>query len=101
MYVCESCCETFESPLSLEEYRGECHGTPAYEEISLSPCCHDSYDEAAICGRCGRYAPEHLFDCGLCPDCQTELSKETDEIISDFTPTEREYVLSLIESRFF
>lgn len=45
MYQCIDCNIEFNEPLQFEEYRGECHGTPAYENFYGCPCCGGGFDE--------------------------------------------------------
>lgn len=47
MYRCCNCGKLFEGDEidSFTEYRGECHGFPAYETVACSPCCHDDFEE--------------------------------------------------------
>lgn len=39
MYKCENCECVFEDANTVTEYRGECHGSPAYETYSVCPFC--------------------------------------------------------------
>lgn len=41
MYICLNCGDTFEEPETYSENMGEFWGTPAYEEFSVCPCCHE------------------------------------------------------------
>ena len=45
MYRCCECGKIFEEPKSVEEYRGEFWGTPAYERMDYSPCCEADFEE--------------------------------------------------------
>lgn len=74
-YICLSCHQTFEEPYEYEERHGFDHGP--FEHWSVSPCCHDGYDEAVECDRCGAAHPASLSmrsnspfsNERLCPDC--------------------------------
>lgn len=45
MFKCDCCGRTFEEPKILHESRGEYWGFPCYEDIAVSPCCNDSFEE--------------------------------------------------------
>ena len=45
MFMCEDCGAVFDEPKYWKEYRGECHGTPAYETVCGCPVCLGSFDE--------------------------------------------------------
>lgn len=44
---CCDCGKVFEPDdiMVVREYRGECHGFPAYESVALSPCCGEDFEE--------------------------------------------------------
>lgn len=44
-YRCLDCGLEFETPAHWEEYRGECHGVPAYETVYGCPMCDGDYEE--------------------------------------------------------
>lgn len=97
---CAECGMLFdeEDAVVIEEYRGECWGTPAYEPMSYSPCCEADYGEyeedySALykCKDCGKIyeygdlSREIINGLGSekeiklsCPDClgEVELYKE-------------------------
>ena len=46
MYKCDCCGELFDEPIVIRESRGEYWGFPCYEELTVSPCCKDSFEES-------------------------------------------------------
>lgn len=44
MYICLDCDVEFEEPAQWQEFRGECHGSPAYETMYGCPYCKGSFD---------------------------------------------------------
>lgn len=42
MFKCFLCNRTFDSPIAVEESRGEFWGIPCSETMYYSPCCNDS-----------------------------------------------------------
>jgi hypothetical protein len=55
MYVCVECGEVFSDPIRWKEDRGECFGSPSYEEYLGSPCCYSNYTEAHRCHCCDEF----------------------------------------------
>lgn len=92
MYICDNCNKIFSEPIKIREDRGECHGETAFEEYYVSPCCHDSYDEAAECARCGKLVTECSLDHELCENCQRDVLKRFQNFMDSFSKEEREYI---------
>lgn len=79
-YKCLECGEIFEEYeiKKWEEYRGDCHGTPAYETMVGCPHCGGDFEEAVRCELCGE---EHLPDelnFGVCNNCIEERRYDVD-----------------------
>lgn len=100
MYICDCCGRAFCEPQKVREERGECHGEIAFEEYYVSPCCHDSFDEAAKCARCGELSAQGSLDCGLCPRCQIDALKRFYDFMESFSDEEREYINLATEGEF-
>lgn len=45
MYICENCDITFETPLAIEESRGEHFGFPSWETVYVCPMCNGDFTE--------------------------------------------------------
>lgn len=74
MWLCKHCGETIDvGEFNWEKQQlGECHGAPAYEDVSSCPHC-GGYDivDAVRCRGCGWiYEEGMLDDDDLCADCQ-------------------------------
>jgi len=71
MFKCLDCGEVFSEDelLSWSEYRGECHGSPAYEKMCGCPSCKGDYEVAKACEICGEYFTESEMPDGVCEDC--------------------------------
>ena len=82
MFVCYECRETFDEPVCWREYRGECWGTPAYEELSGCPYCHGTYTEAHRCDCCGEWINTNVYvevdGKRYCEDCFTIKNLDED-----------------------
>jgi len=71
MFICEDCGAIFEEPDVWEEYRGECHGSPAYEKMCGCPYCRGGFSE--YCGD---------------DECEDEIPEMTDEEYEEFISKE-------------
>lgn len=76
MYICKSCGEKFENPITSHESMGEHFGRPVYEDIYRCPYCQsENFEEAERCFVCGDYfLANHADDC--CDECKEVLSNE-------------------------
>ena len=95
MYICNDCGHVFDDGESQTErdYRGECHGSPSYEEYRVCPVCGGNYDEAVKCAECGDYAAVSDLESGICPDCVKRTDKELRAVLLNcFSPAQREYL---------
>lgn len=90
-YICLSCHQLFDEPYEYEERHGLESGP--FEHWSVSPCCHDGYEEASEwreCDRCGAWHPKCLSAQSnspfsnemLCPDCFAAEEAEIDEYLN-------------------
>ena len=71
-YKCLECGHIFErgEEDSWSEYRGECFGFAAYEEMSGCPLCQGVFEETVPCGICGsEHLLEELNGASLCDEC--------------------------------
>ena len=81
----EKCCgcDAILEPGDFEfkrEYRGECHGTPAYEDVAVCPECgrsdfEDAHEDEFKCDCCKDWTPnecESTRKRGVCQDCVPE-----------------------------
>jgi hypothetical protein len=78
-YKCNGCGHTFEDGefAKKEEYRGVCHGTPAYENVYCCECCgSDDICDAEVCSKCGTVVAEDDFFDGLCEECSRDIYME-------------------------
>lgn len=48
MYHCIDCDRDFDEPAQYQEYRGECHGTPAYETVYACPICGGDFETKEV-----------------------------------------------------
>lgn len=55
MFICCDCGSSFHEPVQWVEDRGECFGSPAYEQLSGSPCCYGAYVKAFRCSCCDEW----------------------------------------------
>lgn len=71
MYICVECGHLFEDgeERTSREYRGECHGFPAYETISSCPMCGGDFENAKYCDNCDEWYAECDLSNGYCFNC--------------------------------
>ena len=87
MFVCVECGHLFDEDdiASWREYRGECFGYDAYEEMCGSPCCHANFVEAKVCSCCEGYITDRYVATGddryYCSECYCERGIEDDEYL--------------------
>lgn len=91
MYKCMECGHLFEEgeQKTWKEDRGECWGSPCYEEMSGCPLCNGAYEEATACKICGGYGD---MDEGeeYCNECKKDVLKRFQTFINaEFTAEER------------
>lgn len=75
-YKCLDCGEGFDEPKEWKEYRGECHGMSAYEEMVGCPHCEGDFEETTPCAICGVELTEAEAMYGLCEDCVSNQKKD-------------------------
>lgn len=88
MYKCCECGKLFEEPDTIQEYRGEFWGTPAYEPVDVSPCCEADFEEyEPTCKDCNMFTgcrDTRTGECEyFCGWLETEIGKD-DEPCKDF-----------------
>lgn len=98
---CNECGMLFaeEDLIEEEEYRDDAYGSPAYEKMTYSPCCHSDYSEYSEdssqmwkCKGCGKifYGDDLDIDyekvssieyeiVRACPECMDEVEKYDEE----------------------
>lgn len=94
-YFCDNCGNEFDEPTIITETHGLC--SPPYEEISLSPCCKDSFTVSdSCCNKCGK--PIKRNEYGLCSNCAHDALKRFIYFIcNELTQAERLYIDDSIE----
>ena len=91
MYKCYDCGNLFKKGEERTEYRGECHGSPAYETTMGCPLCNGDYDEINPCENCGTY--EKDFEEIFCEKCKEEIKKRFHDLVySEFSVEEIEVI---------
>lgn len=70
MYICDNCGNVFENPRTWREERSG--DGWAYETMTSSPCCDDSYSEAVPCQCCGMNLIPDTQD--YCKECERALN---------------------------
>ena len=80
MYKCLECGHLFDcgEERSTREYRGECFGFPAYEDVISCPVCGGDFAETKQCKICGsEHLEEELSGC-VCQECIEPYRKKFD-----------------------
>jgi RecJ-like exonuclease len=104
-YKCSHCGHIFDEgeQSSWNEYRGECHGSPAFKQMEGCPICKGDYEEAQKCKICGGefLEDELLGDC-VCENCVEEYKRnlKTCYAIAETTEKQEIKINALLVSAF-
>lgn len=91
-YKCVECGHIFEDGEidRWDEYRGECHGVPAYESMAGCPSCSGDFEEASECDSCGGvFLKEELF-WGMCEQCLYDYGRYDFKTCFEFADNDNE-----------
>lgn len=97
MYICKECGLSFETYGVMYENHGECHGTPAIEQIAVCPQCGSTgFEEAEQCESCGEWMPKGK---SLCEECGKNTMKRLYEVLQKtFEKEELTYISDHIDA---
>lgn len=88
MYKCCECGETFETPATIKEERGEFWGMTCYEEISICPYCKSSeFDDMIKCPACGEYMDSDRDYCENCIEIRDEAFASAIAVLEEYSLT--------------
>lgn len=101
MFICLSCGEVFEIPLSFSENHGPAE-RPYIELACVCPKCGEGdYEPTMFCHSCDTLIPSSYESdrFGLCEPCENAALQRFRDCIGMFTPYEIKYINDYCEGR--